>query len=129
MDQRRNRLTRSAGDRSAVRELSRLQPLTHQPPTPPAPEARHRKAERWSRGIWRIERINHLFVESLIHGAQSLVWNLNREKTRLGRWIAQLERRAHHNIVIVAVANKLVRICWKILTSGAQYRKESPLLA
>jgi hypothetical protein len=33
-----------------------------------------------------------------------------------------LEARAHRNVLIVAMANKLVRIAWAVLSSGEEYR-------
>jgi hypothetical protein len=35
----------------------------------------------------------------------------------LGAWLDQLDRRRHRPVVIAALANKMVRICWKVLTS------------
>jgi transposase len=40
---------------------------------------------------------------------------------RLGQWARQLELR---NKVIVAVANKLARIAWAVLSSGNEYRNQ-----
>jgi hypothetical protein len=34
----------------------------------------------------------------------------------------QLERRAARNVVVVALANKLARIAWAMLSSGECYR-------
>jgi transposase len=33
-----------------------------------------------------------------------------------------LERRAHRNVLIVAIANKLASIAWAVLSSGEPYR-------
>jgi transposase len=33
-----------------------------------------------------------------------------------------LERRAHRNVLIVGMANKLARIAWAVLSSGEEYR-------
>jgi transposase len=33
----------------------------------------------------------------------------------LGAWITRLEQRMHRNKVIVALANKIARVAWKIL--------------
>ena len=33
-----------------------------------------------------------------------------------------LEARAHRNVLIVALANKLARISWAVLTTGEPYR-------
>jgi transposase len=58
----------------------------------------------------------------LMHGARAVVQNLKRERHRFGEWLSQLELRAHKNVVIGAVANKLVRIVWCVLSRGEDYR-------
>jgi transposase len=45
----------------------------------------------------------------------------------LSRWLAQLLARAHQNVVIVALANKLVRMAWAVLCKKESYR--TPILA
>jgi hypothetical protein len=40
---------------------------------------------------------------------------------RLGRWLANLEARAHPNVVAVALANKLVRTAWAVLQRNSHY--------
>jgi len=57
-----------------------------------------------------------------IQGAQVLLINMKRDRSRLGEWLQNIEARSHRNIAVVALANKLVRICWKILASGEDYR-------
>lgn len=52
----------------------------------------------------------------LIHGARSCLMHLDRSSHALGRWISELEKRMHPNKVVVALANKLARIAWAILT-------------
>jgi transposase len=58
----------------------------------------------------------------LVHGARSLVQHLRRDKHELGGWITKLEQRAHRNVVIVAVANKMARIAWAVLAKEETYR-------
>jgi transposase len=53
-----------------------------------------------------------------IHGARSVVLHAKRDRNLLGRWIQQLESRAHRNVVVVALANKLARIAWAVLTTA-----------
>lgn len=63
----------------------------------------------------------------LIHGARSCVLHLNRHRDRLGAWISALQQRMHINKVVVALANKLARIAWVILTRpGALYERVQP---
>ena len=45
----------------------------------------------------------------------------------LSRWLVQLLARAHQNVVIVALANKLVRMAWAVLYKNESYR--APVLA
>jgi len=46
--------------------------------------------------------------------------SLVERETPLGRWVRGLLARAHKNIV-VALANKLARIAWAVLTRGCTY--------
>lgn len=63
----------------------------------------------------------------LIHGARTCVLHLDRQRDRLGRWIGELSERMHINKVTVALANKLARIAWALITkSGATYRRLDP---
>jgi transposase len=43
----------------------------------------------------------------------------------LGQWVHQLEARAARNKVIVAIANKLARIAWAVLSSGKEYQHQT----
>jgi transposase len=58
----------------------------------------------------------------LVHGARTLRRSRQARSGRLGAWLAALERRAHSNKVTVALANKLARIAWAVLTRNASYR-------
>jgi transposase len=51
----------------------------------------------------------------LNHGARSLLKHLNGQNHELGLWMTQLEQRAHKNVAVVAVANKIARIAWAVL--------------
>lgn len=58
----------------------------------------------------------------IIHGARSCFLHLNRVNHALGGWLSALEARTHRNKADVALANKLTRIVWAILTKpGAVY--------
>ena len=74
----------------------------------------------WLLGISK--RGNAYLRRLFIHGARSIVLNLNRSKHAIGKWIDQLERRTHRNVLVVAVANKLARITWAVLAKGEAYR-------
>jgi transposase len=44
---------------------------------------------------------------------------LAKNETRLGSWLRALLGRAKHNVVVVALANKLARIEWAVARSGS----------
>lgn len=76
------------------------------------------------------KRGNSYVRKLLIHGARSCCMHLDRTRDQLGTWIAQLEGRLHHNKLVVALANKIARIAWVILTkAGALYKRRDPQLA
>jgi len=63
----------------------------------------------------------------LIHGARSCVIHLDRSHDRLGTWLNDLQRRMPINKLVVALANKLARVAWVILTRpGALYERRDP---
>lgn len=57
-----------------------------------------------------------------IHGARALLWRVKYDTGTLGQWAQQLRLRAAPNVVAVALANKLARIAWAVLSSGEHYR-------
>ncbi len=57
-----------------------------------------------------------------IQGAQSSFVHLKRDQSALGAWLRQVEARRHRQVAVVALANKMVRICWKMLTSEEAYQ-------
>jgi len=60
----------------------------------------------------------------LVHGARACVTRMDRSRDRLGEWLDGLERRMHGNKVTVALAAKIARIAWVILTRpGALYER------
>jgi transposase len=67
------------------------------------------------------KRGNTYLRQLFIQGAQALYVHMKRDQSHLGAWLRQVEGRAHRNVAVVALANKLVRICWKVLTAGAVY--------
>jgi transposase len=50
-----------------------------------------------------------------------------KQSSGLSTWLAQLTARMHHNIAIIALANKLARLAWAVLAKNEVYRP--PLLA
>jgi hypothetical protein len=37
-------------------------------------------------------------------------------------WLREVERRRHRQVAVVALANKIVRISWRVLTSEEAYQ-------
>ena len=62
------------------------------------------------------KRGNRYVRRLIIHGARSCLLHLNRANHALGGWLLALEARTHRNKAVVALANKLTRIVWAILT-------------
>ena len=61
----------------------------------------------------------------LIHGARSVVrLHDPRKKTdKRGQWLTGLLERRHKNVATVALANRMARTAWAVLTSGKPYQK------
>lgn len=63
----------------------------------------------------------------LIHGARACLIHLDKSRHRLGDWLVGLQGRMHPNKVAVALANKMARMAWVILTKpGALYERQDP---
>jgi transposase len=76
------------------------------------------------------KRGNRYVRRLLIHGARSCLAHLDRTRNRLGSWLDALEARMHVNKVTVAVAAKIARTAWVILTKpGALYERRDPAVA
>lgn len=76
------------------------------------------------------KRGNSYVRRLLIHGARSCVTHMDRTRNRLGAWLDQLSERAHFNKVTVALANKIARIAWVVITRpGALYQRNDPRFA
>ena len=72
------------------------------------------------------KRGNGYLRKMLIHGARAAVLRVKRDKAPFGAWLDRLDSRAHTNVVVVAMANKLARIAWAVLSSGNDYRSAVP---
>ncbi len=75
------------------------------------------------------KRGNQYLRKILVHGARSVVLNFKRDHAPIGAWMTALEARAPHNVLVVAVANKLARIAWAVLSSGNDYRANPAQIA
>jgi transposase len=67
------------------------------------------------------KRGNKYLRKLLVHGARAALPSLAASMAPIGKWLRNLLGRAHKNVVIVALANKLARIVWAVLRRGATY--------
>ena len=58
----------------------------------------------------------------LVHGARSVVIAARHKEDRLSVWINRLRETRGINKATVALANKLARIGWAVLSSGTEYQ-------
>jgi len=76
------------------------------------------------------KRGNRYVRKLLIHGARSCVTHLDRARDRLGGWLDALQARMHVNKVTIALAAKIARTAWVIITRpGALYERRDPAVA
>jgi transposase len=68
------------------------------------------------------KRGNVYLRKVLIHGARAAVLRIKRDRAPIGAWLDALDARAPKNVVVVAMANKLARIAWAVLSSGNDYQ-------
>src|ERR1700681_3901705 len=78
-------------------------------------------------GVIHKKRGNKYLRTLFIQGARSVVQQRHKQAPGLSSWLAQLLARAHQNEIIVALANKLVRMAWAVLCRNEHYR--APVLA
>jgi transposase len=71
------------------------------------------------------KRGNIYLRRMLIHGARAVLFRVKYETGGFGQWVHRLAQRAPHNKVVVAIANKLARMAWAVLSSGQDYRHQS----
>ena len=70
------------------------------------------------------KRGNIYLRRMLIHGARAVLFRVNYDSGGFGQWVHRLAQRAPRNKVVVAIANKLARMAWSVLSSGKQYRHQ-----
>ncbi len=68
---------------------------------------------------------NQYIRKMLVVGSRSALRVASKHKGPLAEWIAALRARKPERLVAVALANKLARICWAIMTTGEVFRQES----
>ena len=66
----------------------------------------------------------------LVHGARSAMRTAKDKDDRLSRWITSLQDRRHANVAACAMANKMARMAWVIMSKGVDYDPDfSPAMA
>jgi transposase len=73
------------------------------------------------------KRGNKYLRRLFVQGARSVLQQRHKQAPALSEWLAQLLTRTHQNVVVVALANKLVRMAWAVLCKNERYR--APVLA
>jgi transposase len=65
------------------------------------------------------------YLRSLVvHGSRAVVAHAAKKSDALSSWINQLVSRRGKHKAIVALANKLTRIAWAVLTTGKEYQAD-----
>ena len=65
----------------------------------------------------------------LIHGARAVLRWVERKEDPTSRWATALKARRHTNVACVAMANKIARVAYAVLTTGKPYDPASGALA
>jgi transposase len=68
------------------------------------------------------KRGNSYLRRMFVHGARAVRLRVKHDTGGFGRWGHQLEARRPRNKGIVAIANKLARIAWAVLSTGEDYQ-------
>jgi transposase len=75
--------------------------------------------------LYGISKRGNIYLRRmLIHGARAVLFRIKHDTGGLGQWVHRLAKRAPYNKVVVAIANKLARIAWAVLSSGKDYRHQ-----
>jgi transposase len=72
------------------------------------------------------KRGNRYLRRMLIHGARAVLFRVKYDTGGFGEWFRRLAQRAPRNKVVVAIANKLARMAWAVLSSGKEYQYQRP---
>lgn len=65
---------------------------------------------------------NRYLRKLFIHGARTVLHLVKDRTSPIAQWVDGLKERTHVNVAGVAMANKLARIAWAVLTKGERYR-------
>ncbi len=61
----------------------------------------------------------------VVHGARAVVSRAKKKTDRLSQWINRLVEKRGFNKAVVALANKLIRIAWVIISRGESYKEQA----
>lgn len=67
-------------------------------------------------------KLNRYLRKLFIHGARTVLHLVRDRSSPITRWADSLKERSHVDVAAVAMANKLARIAWAVLTKGERYR-------
>jgi transposase len=68
------------------------------------------------------KRGNCYLRKLFVQGARAVLQCKHKQSAGLSAWLTQLTSRTHYNVAGVALANKLARIAWAVLSKGEAYR-------
>jgi len=63
------------------------------------------------------KRGNKELRELFVHAARAVVWRDESAKRYFGTWLIELKQRKPFNVVVVALANKIARIAWSVMST------------
>jgi transposase len=73
--------------------------------------------------LWQIPLRGNQYLRRLfVQCARAVMQHKTKQSSGLSAWLVQLTARTHHNIAIVALANKLARMAWAVLAKNEVYR-------
>jgi transposase len=67
-------------------------------------------------------RGNKYLRKLFVQGAHAVLLQKTKQTTGLSTWLAQLTSRKRTQVATVALANKMARMAWAVLTKGEAYR-------
>lgn len=80
-------------------------------------------SSRGKQKLFGISKRGNVYLRRmLIHGARAVLLRVKYNTGGFSQWVNRLSQRAPRNKVVVAIANKLARIAWAVLSSGKDYR-------
>lgn len=62
----------------------------------------------------------------LIHGSRAVYLHHHKKETKEAQWLGKRAQRRHHNVAVVAQANKLAGYAWAVLNRGTPWVEGAP---